>query len=135
MFGIELERTWGTREFYKYFFLTGVAAGVANVLWNWGSVVPTIGASGAVYGILMAYALFFPDRYVYLYFLFPIKVKYLVLIFGGIEFLSMYNQDGVAHIAHLGGMIAGFLYLRHRYRHWGIGQDFFGNFFKKKPPF
>ena len=129
MFGMELERTWGTREFVWYYFLTGVSAGIFSLLWNWGSTVPTIGASGAIYGILAAYALFFPDRYVYLYFLFPIKMKYLALILGGLEFLSMYSQDGIAHIAHLGGMVVGFFYLRHRYKHWGIGRDFFKNLF------
>ncbi|MEJ2635143.1 MAG: rhomboid family intramembrane serine protease [Calditrichia bacterium] len=98
MFGVELERTWGTREFLKFYFLTGIAAGISMVVFNWGSMVPTIGASGAIYGILAAYALFFPDRYVYLYFLFPIKMKYLALILGGLEFLSSYSQDGIAHI-------------------------------------
>ncbi len=134
MFGMELERTWGTREFVKYYFLTGIAAGVSSLLWNWGSPYPTIGASGAVYGILAAYALFFPDRYVYIYFLFPIKMKYLALILGAIEFLSMYQNDGIAHIAHLGGMVVGYFYLRNRYKHWGIGQDFFKNLFRKKNP-
>ncbi len=132
MFGVELERTWGTREFVKFYFLTGIAAGISTALFNWGSIVPTIGASGAIYGILAAYALFFPDRYVYLYFLFPIKMKYLALILGGLEFLSAYSQDGIAHVAHLGGMVVGFFYLRYKYRHWGVGQDFFKNFFKKK---
>lgn len=135
MFGVELERTWGTREFVKFYFLTGVAAGISNVLWNWGDMIPTIGASGAVYGILAAYALFFPDRYVYLYFLFPIKMKYLALILGAFEFLSAYSQDGIAHVAHLGGMVVGFFYLRYKYPHWGIGRNLFGNWFKKKGPF
>ncbi len=135
MFGTELERNWGSREFVKFYFLTGVAAGISNVLWNWGSPIPTIGASGAIYGILAAYALFFPDRYVYLYFLFPIKMKYLALILGAFEFLSAYSQDGIAHVAHLGGMVVGFFYLRYKYKHWGIGQNLFGNFFKKKGPF
>ena len=135
MFGVELERTWGTKEFLKFYFLTGIAAGISTALFNWGAIIPTIGASGAIYGILAAYALFFPDRYVYLYLLFPIKMKYLALILGAIEFLSAYSQDGIAHVAHLGGMVVGFIYLRHKYRHWGVGQDFFKNFFKKKGPF
>jgi membrane associated rhomboid family serine protease len=135
MFGIRLEGTWGTQEFLKYYFLTGVAAGVANVFWNFGSPIPTIGASGAVYGLLAAYALFYPEEPIYLYFLFPIKAKYLVLIFAVIEFLSAYSQDGIAHIAHLGGMVAGFFYIKHRYRHWGVGRDFFKDFFKKKDSF
>lgn len=135
MFGIRMEGTWGTQEFLKYYFLTGVAAGVANVFWNFGSPIPTIGASGAIYGVLAAYALFYPDEPIYLYFLFPIKAKYLVLIFAVIEFLSAYSQDGIAHIAHLGGMVAGFFYIKHRYRHWGVGRDFFKDFFKKKDSF
>jgi membrane associated rhomboid family serine protease len=137
MFGVELERTWGTKEFLKFYFLTGIAAGISTTIFNWNSPIPTIGASGAIYGILAAYALFFPDRYVYLYFLFPIKMKYLALILGAFEFLSAYSQSntGIAHIAHLGGMVVGFFYLRHKYRHWGVGQDFFKNFFKKRGPF
>jgi len=135
MFGIRLEGTWGTQEFLKYYFLTGVTAGVANVLWNFGSPIPTIGASGAIYGLLAAFALFYPDEPIYLYFLFPIRAKYFALILGVIEFLSAYNHDGVAHIAHLGGMVAGFFYIKHRYRKWGIGRNFFKDFFKKKDSF
>lgn len=135
MFGTRLEADWGTKEFVRYYFLTGIAAGVANLLWNFGSPVPTIGASGAIYGLLAAFALFYPNQYIYLYFLFPIKAKYFALILGVIEFLSAYNHDGIAHIAHLGGMIAGFFYIRHRYRHWGIGRNLFGDFFKKKDHF
>lgn len=132
MFGIELERTWGTKEFLKYYFLTGIGAGIFIALF---SSYPTIGASGAVYGVLAAFALFFPDRYVYLYFLFPIKMKYLALGLGLIEFLSSYRAaDGIAHVAHLGGMIIGFFYLRYKYRHWGIGQNFFKNLFRRWGP-
>ncbi len=137
MFGVELERTWGTKEFIKFYFLTGIAAGLSTALFSWGSVIPTIGASGAIYGILAAFALFFPDRYVYLYLLFPIKMKYLALIMGAMEFLFAYQQaqTGIAHIAHLGGMVVGFIYLRYRYRNWGIGQNFFKNLFRKKGPY
>ncbi|HFE63301.1 MAG TPA: rhomboid family intramembrane serine protease [Caldithrix sp.] len=132
MFGIELERTWGTKEFLKYYFLTGIGAGIFIALF---SSYPTIGASGAVYGVLAAFALFFPDRYVYLYFLFPIKMKYLALGLGLLEFLSSYRAaDGIAHVAHLGGMIIGFFYLRYKYRHWGIGQNFFKNLFRRWGP-
>jgi membrane associated rhomboid family serine protease len=137
MFGVELERTWGTREFLKYYFLTGIAAGLSTALFSWGSIIPTIGASGAVYGILAAYALFFPDRYVYMYFLFPIKMKYLALILGALEFFSAYNQaqTGIAHAAHLGGMIVGFFYLRYKYRQLGIGQNFFRSLFRRNKRF
>lgn len=137
MFGVELERLWGTREFLKYYFLTGVFAGLSTAFFSWGSIIPTIGASGAIYGILAAYALFFPDRYVYMYFLFPIKMKYLALILGLLEFFAAYNQaqSGIAHAAHLGGMVVGFFYLRYKYRQYGIGQNFFKNIFRRRPPY
>ena len=137
MFGVELERTWGTRAFLKYYFLTGIAAGLSTALFSWGSIIPTIGASGAIYGILAAYALFFPDRYVYMYFLFPIKMKYLALILGALEFFSAYNQaqTGIAHGAHLGGMVVGFFYLKYKYRQWRIGQNFFRSLFRRNKPY
>lgn len=122
MFGVELERMWGTRFFVRYYFVTGIAAAVTTVLW---SFLPmpfaahvyrstTIGASGAIYGLLLAYALYFPYRPIYMYFLFPIPVKYFVLIIGGIAFLSSMSGagGGVAHVAHLGGLAFGYLYLK-----------------------
>ncbi len=139
IFGIELEQMWGTKEFIKYYFLTGVIAGITIVLWNFfwgvGINIPTIGASGAVFGILVAFAMFFPDRYIYIWMLFPVKAKYLVLFYGVIELLMLPNQTGISHIGHLGGMVGGFFYLRHRYRRWGVGQNFFRDFFKKKGHF
>lgn len=115
MFGVGLERIWGTKEFYKFFFITGIVAGISSAVFNFGSFTPTIGASGAVYGILMAYALLFPEQEVYIYFLFPVKMKYLVLFAFAIEFLSSFQMDGIAHFAHLGGMVAGYLYLKSKY--------------------
>ena len=116
MFGGELERYWGTREFLKYYFLTGVGAGIAQVVVNPSSVIPVIGASGAIYGLLLAYGVTFPNAVIYLYFLLPIKAKYFVLIFGVIEFLATITPrgDAVAHLAHLGGMVFGLVYLKHR---------------------
>ncbi|GAB4183727.1 MAG: hypothetical protein Kow00108_20960 [Calditrichia bacterium] len=115
MFGVGLERIWGSKEFYKFFFITGVFAGLSSAVFNFGSMAPTIGASGAVYGVLMAYALLFPEVEIYLYFLFPIKMKYFALIIGAIEFISSFQYDGIAHFAHLGGMVAGYLYLKSKY--------------------
>ena len=114
MFGGQLERQWGQREFLKYYFLTGIGAGLCTVVAHPGSVIPTIGASGAVYGILLAYGLTFPNSIIYLYFLLPIKAKYFVLIFGVIEFITTISPSGdmVAHLAHLGGMIFGLVYLK-----------------------
>ena len=127
MFGSELEYQWGTSFFLKYFFITGIGAGLCTALFNPSSRIPTIGASGAIYGILLAFAITYPNRIIYLNFLFPIKAKYFALIFGLIEFYSTVSQrvDGVAHIAHLGGMVVAFLYLRHWLSLSGIRQAYF----------
>lgn len=130
MFGSELERTWGTREFLKFYFVAGIGAGLVNVVFSIFSPetwhIPIIGASGAIYGILVAYAMLFPNRLVYVYFLIPVKVKYLVIFLVAIEFLSTYRADGVAHFAHLGGALIGFLYLRYnlrwRLRKWSLSE-------------
>lgn len=122
MFGTELERLWGTRFFLKYYLVTGLGAAVTTLLWSL-SPLPgaeslyqtvTIGASGAIYGILLAYALYFPTRQIYLYFLFPIQVKYFVMIVGAMAFISSLGSggSGIAHTAHLGGLVVGYLYLR-----------------------
>ena len=121
MFGTELERMWGSRFFTKYYFAAGLGAAATQVIL---SFVPgdfgdqmylttTIGASGAVYGVLLAYALYFPNRPIYMYFVFPIPAKYFVMILGGISLLSSVGGGGgVAHTAHLGGLVAGYLYLK-----------------------
>ena len=116
MFGCELERTWGTRRFLNYYFMTGIAAGATVVLVNPSTTVATLGASGAIYGILLAYGILFPDRLILLYFIIPIRAKYFVMIMGAIEFLTAISMPGslVSHVAHLGGMAYGFLYLRGR---------------------
>lgn len=114
MFGSDLERTWGSKEFLKYYLICGIGAGIFNVILQPHSAVPIIGASGAIYGILIGFAILFPNRLVYIYFLFPVKVKYLVIFLVAIEFfMSMGGaRDNIAHFAHLGGMLIGFLYLR-----------------------
>ena len=115
MFGSELEREWGTKEFLKYYFITGIGAGIFNLLL---SNAATIGASGAVYGVMLAYALRYPDRMVYIYFLFPVKVKYLMAFLVLVSFFSTFGSsgDGIAHAAHLGGIVVGFAYLKY----WAI---------------
>jgi membrane associated rhomboid family serine protease len=120
MFGSDLERLWGSRKFLFFYFLTGIGAGVTDVVLNAilqpGTQTATIGASGAVYGLLLAYGLAFPERPIYLYLIIPIKAKWFVAIMGGIEFVSSFGNpgSGVSHIAHLGGMLFGFFYLRGR---------------------
>ena len=124
MFGTELERMWGTRFFVRYYMVTGIGAALLTVAWSlsplpyaneiYQSVV--IGASGAIYGLLLAYGLYFPTREIYLYFLFPIQARYFVMIAGAIAFLSSVGSSGggVAHVAHLGGLLVGYLYLKGR---------------------
>jgi len=114
MFGSELETIWGKDTFLKYYIVTGVGAGILWLFFNiGGSNAILIGASGAVYGILMAYGLIFPNRTVYLYFLFPVKVKWFVLFIGTMAFISsMGTGSNISHLTHLSGMLIGYLYLR-----------------------
>lgn len=114
MFGSDLERLWGGKQFLFYYFLTGIGAGLFDVLLQPSARSVTIGCSGAVYGLLLAYGLLFPDRPIFLWFIIPIKAKWFVVIMGGIEFVSSLSApgSGVSHVAHLGGMLFGFLYLR-----------------------
>src|SRR5215475_11554900 len=112
MFGCDLERRWGSNFFLKYYFVSVVGGGILNTLLVPGQIVPSIGASAGIYGILLAYGLIYPNRIVYFYFLFPIKMKYFVWIIGGIAFYSSMTaagQSGIAHLAHLGGMVFGYI--------------------------
>jgi membrane associated rhomboid family serine protease len=121
MFGVELERMWGSRFFAKYYFVAGVGAGLTQIM---ASLLPfgplaslyyaqTIGASGAIYGLLLAYAMYFPHRQIMFWGVFPIQVRYFVLIMGAISLLSAADgASGVAHMAHLGGIAFGYLYLK-----------------------
>ncbi|MDE3195351.1 MAG: rhomboid family intramembrane serine protease [Acidobacteriota bacterium] len=116
MFGAPVEETWGTRRFLQFYFLCGVGAGVCVVVVNLliGNIYqPTIGASGAIYGLLLAYGMLFPNQEVLFMFLFPMKAKYMVMIFGAIAFLGSFQGGStVSNLAHLGGMIFGFIYIR-----------------------
>ena len=88
MFGSDIERLWGTRRFLIYYFFTGIGAGVLTVLASPNGVIPTVGASGAVYGLLLAFAYYFPERKIFVYFLFPVPVRIFVIVFGAIELMS-----------------------------------------------
>jgi membrane associated rhomboid family serine protease len=118
MFGTELERRWGTRFFTKYYFVTGVGAAISTLLISLVSESVyyslTVGASGAIYGLLLAWAMYFPHRTIYFYFLFPIPARVFVIIVGAIAFLSSFGGpgSGIAHIAHLGGLVVGYVYLK-----------------------
>jgi membrane associated rhomboid family serine protease len=122
-FGSMLEQTWGTRRFVKYYFYCGIAAGVCVTLAGLMELNPpvTIGASGAVFGVLIAFGVLFPDMPVLLAFLFPIKAKYMVMIMAGIELLlTLRPSTGISTIAHLGGMAFGYLYVKRRIPMLGI---------------
>jgi membrane associated rhomboid family serine protease len=121
MFGKDLEVAWGTRRFLKFYFLCGVGAGVCVVIANYFFGAPyiytrTIGASGAIYGLLMAFGMTWPDSTVLFSFLFPIKAKYFVMIIGAIAFLSSFGANSqVSNVAHLGGMLFGYAYLKYEH--------------------
>lgn len=122
MFGVELERRWGTRFFLRYYAVTGVGAALTTIVV---SLLPfavtsaaygsnTIGASGTLYGLLLAFALYYPDRPILMFMLFPVPAKYFVMILGAISFMlsASGGGPGVAHVAHLGGLLFGYLYLK-----------------------
>ena len=138
MFGTELERTWGTRFFTKYYFVTGIGAAATSLLLSLFIAdiyhSTTVGASGAIYGLLIAYAMYFPHRTIY-YIIFPIPARVFVTIMGLIAFWSSVSGTGggVAHTAHLGGLVVGYLYLKglrsrpldelkYRYLRWKMGR-------------
>jgi membrane associated rhomboid family serine protease len=142
MFGTELERLWGRRYFLKFYFVCGIGAGILTVLFSllpfsfadalYNSIV--IGASGAIYGLLLAYGLYFPDRPILMFMLFPIPAKYFVMIIGAIAFYSSLGATGgVASATHLSGLVVGYLYLKgarvdplaelkYRYLKWKINR-------------
>ena len=109
MFGCILENFWGTKRFLIYYLVCGLGAAAVNLLVAPGG--PTVGASGAVYGILLAFGMMFPNEQIYLYFLLPIKAKWFVIGYAAIELFEgvFHSMDGIAHFAHLGGMLAGLL--------------------------
>jgi len=119
IFGSSLESFWGMRKFLQYYFLTGIGAALSNCLLTPFADVSIVGASGAIYGLLAAYGLLFPNSVIYISFLLPIRAKYLVLIFGIFEFITSISMmqganSPVAHLVHLGGMVIGVIYLKYR---------------------
>lgn len=118
MFGRELELMMGPRRFVTYFLTCVIGAGIIQLIvgGTQDGLYPTVGASGGVFGILLAYGLAFPNRTIMLLFPpIPMKAKYFVLVFGLLElYLGISgNAPGVANFAHLGGMLFGFLLLRY----------------------
>ncbi len=114
MFGVELEHKWGTRRFVLFYFIGGIGSGLVSLLLIMVNDTLIIGASGAVLAILTAYAYYFPDRRILLFFLFPVPVRVAVIIFGAISVLgAMQSSGGIAHLTHLGGIIVAIIYLRY----------------------
>ncbi len=115
MFGMEVENTWGSKRFAIYYLLCGIGAAITNLFVAplIGQTAPTVGASGAVFGVLIAFGMMFPDRPIYLYFLLPIKAKYFIAAYIGLELFYGVTgtSDGIAHFAHLGGAAVGFAYM------------------------
>lgn len=116
--GSELERLWGVRTFLAFYLVCAVGGAVTHGVFSLlgigpGPMFPVIGSSGVVYGLLLAYGILFGDRMMYFFMLFPLEARYFVLLLGAIELVSsvFYGRDGVAHLAHLGGMAMGFLFL------------------------
>jgi membrane associated rhomboid family serine protease len=117
MFGSELERLWGRKRYGQFLLASLLAAAATQLLVTWlsGSMVPTVGASGALFGLLLAYGMLFPNRIIMpLFPPIPMKARTFVIVFGVIELLfGLSGRSGVAHFAHLGGMLGGFLMIRY----------------------
>jgi membrane associated rhomboid family serine protease len=118
MFGSELERVWGPRRFVQFYFASILSAALMQLVVNMllGSPYPTVGASGALFGLLLAFGMMFPNRTIMpLFPPIPMKAKTFVAVFGGLELIFGVTgtQSGVAHFAHLGGMLGGYLMIRY----------------------
>lgn len=112
-FGPPLEERWGSKEFIKYYFICGLGGAALSFLFAFNSAV--VGASAAVYGVMLAFAMMWPDIPIYIWGIFPVKAKWLVIALVVLSILSAFGGgtgDGVAHFAHLGGFAAGFLYIK-----------------------
>lgn len=118
LFGIPVEQLWGSKKFVIYYFFTGIGAGITIFIINTamggsGLFIPTIGASGAVFGLLLAFGVLFPDVELLVFFFIPMKAKYLVVLYGGIEFMSLLSSgtdSSVSHVGHLGGLVCGVIF-------------------------
>jgi len=114
LFGSPLEQKWGSGRFLVYYLLTGIGAGAVTFLWNnvRNPFIPTIGASGAIFGVMLAFGLEFPDTMLLLFFLLPVKAKYAAIIFGGIELIMLLtgSMQRIGHFTHLSGLFFGYVY-------------------------
>ena len=145
MLGSELEARWGTKNFLKYYSICAIGGAIVHMLvWLAALVVdssaahqlggiPIVGASGALYGLFVAFAVLYGEQYILVFFLFPMKAKYFVMLLAFIEIISavFYSESGVAHLVHLGGLATGYLLLRL----WGPNlRGGGGGFLRRKAP-
>jgi membrane associated rhomboid family serine protease len=115
MFGIQIENEWGSRRFGVFYLLCVLGAGLTQLLVLWGRPTPTVGASGGVFGVMLAFGMMYPNRPIYIYFLFPIKAKWLIVGLIALELFAGFSgsQSGVANFAHLGGAAVGYLLIQY----------------------
>ena len=117
VFGRELEQAWGKTKFLRYYFTTGIGSGLITYFFQMNSDNPVIGASGAVYGILLAYGVSYPNRMLYIWGLIPVRSLWLVIIMGSIAFFGLLgNSDGISHVTHISGMLIGYVLLKKNWR-------------------
>jgi len=118
MFGSELHKLWGTRFFLKYYFICGIGAGITVVLLSFITpstmMTTTVGSSGAIFGLFLAYGLIFKDRMLFVFGIIPVKALKLVFIMAAIELIALLSQgdSSISHLAHLGGLLTGYVYLK-----------------------
>ncbi len=120
MFGTSLERHWGTRAFLRYYFVCGIGAALMTVVLALlfpAFRAPTIGASGAVFGLLLAFGYLWPNKIILIWGIIPMRARTMVLLFGGLELYSLlFVRGNIAYAAHVGGMLVGYLYLKRAWR-------------------
>ena len=117
VFGRELEQAWGKTKFLRYYFIIGIGSGLITYFFQMNSDNPVIGASGAVYGILLAYGVSYPNRMLYIWGLIPVRSMWLVIVMGSIAFFGLLgNADGISHVTHISGMLIGYVLIKKKWR-------------------
>ncbi len=138
MFGMEIENIWGSRKFLAFYLISGIGGGLTQILFApilTGSLAPTIGASAAVFGVMVAFGMMFPNRYIYIYFLIPVKAKYLIAFLIVVELMSVSGFTFIAHLAHIGGAVTAMIFiLLDRQYHFNFDRvfDFFSSLTKPR---
>ncbi len=124
MFGTEIEYAFGSKNFLKFYIYCGLGGAFLSLAFMSNMNAPIVGASGAIFGVLAAYWLMFPNRYLLIFFLFPMKVKYAIPLFGVLNLIAAFSAPAapkIAHLAHLGGALVGLVYMKFD---WGLKSPF-----------